>query len=311
MNLFFVTLTLLVFIYTSDGGRTSQILSEDNVHHPRHGLVGNSIVVPEYDCALRAFTIEMSAYIAPPPWKANWTTLSQSAFQMNECNSTLTSAYQSSSSAKPFKVAPDIERETCHHTVFVDDLRGNDLFDGIFERPMKTIQAALSFTRTQRAEYGGFHTLCISIRGGTYYLGTNATSSSSQIGAIALTTNDSNLVIENYQNERVVLSGGTLLQLQWSEHGKTAAGGTIMKAQIPASVNVDQFNELYIDGIRAIVAKYPNGDPSTQGLYAQKTQDFLLTHTVGCHRRSDRSSEIHVFKSLIAMVQCLQIINSV
>ena len=41
-----------------------------------------------------------------------------------------------------------------------------------------------------------------------------------------------------------------------------------MKAQVPAFVNLDQFNELYIDEKRAIVAKYPNGDPSTQGLYA-------------------------------------------
>jgi hypothetical protein len=100
-------------------------------------------------------------------------------------------------------------------------------------------------------------------------LGTNATTSSSQIGAIALTTNDSNLVIENYQDEIVVLSGGTLLKLQWSVHAKTAAGATIMKAQILSDVNVDQFNELYIGGKRAIVAKYPNGDPSTQGLYAK------------------------------------------
>jgi hypothetical protein len=78
-------------------------------------------------------------------------------------------------------------------------------------------------------------------------------------------------VIENYQDERVVLSGGTLLQLQWSVHAKTAAGGTIMKAQVPPSVNLDQFNELYIDDKRAIIAKYPNGDPSAQGLYAKDT----------------------------------------
>jgi hypothetical protein len=42
-----------------------------------------------------------------------------------------------------------------------------------------------------------------------------------------------------------------------------------MKAQVPSSVDLYQFNELYIDERRAIVAKYPNGNPSTQGLYAQ------------------------------------------
>jgi hypothetical protein len=210
----------------------------------------------------------MAAYIAPVSSKTNWTTLSQSAFQMNQCNITSHTTYQPPSSAKPFKTAPEMKKSVCHHTVFVHDFKGNDLFDGTFERPMKTIQAALSFTRTLRTVHGNDGTLCITIRGGTYYLGTNATTSSSQIGAIALTSNDSNLVIENYQDEIVILSGGTLLQLQWSVHAKTAAGGTIMKAQVPPSVNLDQFNELYIDGRRAIVAKYPNGDPATQGLYA-------------------------------------------
>jgi hypothetical protein len=211
----------------------------------------------------------MAAYIAPADLKTNWTTLSQSAFQMNQCNGTSQSAYQPPSSAKPFKTAPEMKKGACQHTVFVHDLKGNDLFDGTFEKPMKTIQTALSLTRTLRAVHGSDSTLCITIRGGTYYLGTNATTSSSQIGAIALTSNDSNLVIENYQNETVILSGGTLLQLQWSVHAKTSAGGTIMKAQVPPSVNLDQFNELYIDERRAIVAKYPNGDPATQGLYAK------------------------------------------
>ncbi|CAM5999051.1 unnamed protein product [Sphagnum balticum] len=210
----------------------------------------------------------MAAYIAPAASKANWTTLSQSAFQMNQCNTTSHIAYQPSSFAKPFETAPQTERGVCQHTVFVHDLKGNDLFDGTSERPVKTIQSALSLTRSLRTVHGSDNTLCITIRGGTYYLGTNATTTSSQIGAIALTSNDSNLVIENYPGETVVLSGGTLLQLQWSVHAKTAAGGTIMKTQVPDSVNLDEFNELYIDGKRAIVAKYPNGDPSTQGLYA-------------------------------------------
>jgi hypothetical protein len=211
----------------------------------------------------------MAAYIAPALSKTNWATLSQSAFQMDQCNGISYKIYQVSSSTKPFKTASEMKKTVCHYTVFVHDAKGNDLFDGTFESPLKTIQAALLFTRALRTVHGNDKTLCITIRGGIYYLGTNATTSSSQIGAIALTTKDSNLVIENYQDERVILSGGTLLQLKWSVHAKTTAGGTIMKAQLPSSANLDQFNELYIDGRRAIIAKYPNGDPSTQGLYAK------------------------------------------
>jgi hypothetical protein len=286
-----VALIVIVFASTSYGDRTSKKLKE--LYHPRYSTVGNPNILPEYDCALRAFTIEMAAYIAPTPWKSNWTTFSQSAFQMNQCNGISPTAYQPSNDDKPFKTAPEMKKGACHHTVFVHDLKGNDLFDGSFETPMKTIQAALSHTRTLRAAYAGADTLCITIRGGTYYLGTNATTSSSQIGAIALTSNDSNLVIENYQDERVILSGGTLLQLQWSIHAKTAAGGTIMKAQIPPSVNVNEFNELYIDGTRAIVAKYPNGDPSTQGLYA-KNPGFSYNAQSWASPIHNQSVDIHV-----------------
>jgi hypothetical protein len=269
MHLLFVTLILIVFPNVSYGDHLSESSTES--HNPRYSTAGNQNIPLEYDCALRAFTIKMAAYIAPTASKINWTTLSQSALQMNQCNSTAYTTYQPSNSVKPFKTAPEMTKGACHHTVFVHDLKGDDLFDGTFEKPMKTIQSALSLTRTLRAIHGNNSTLCITIRGGTYYLGTNATTSSSQIGAIALTSNDNNIVIENYQNERVVLSGGTLLELQWSVHAKTSAGGTIMKAQVPLSVNLEQFNELYIDGIRAIVAKYPNGDPSTKGLYANDT----------------------------------------
>ena len=266
MHLFSTILIVIVVVNISYGDRASNSLTES--YHPRYITVSNPNIPPEYDCALRAFTIEMAAYIAPVSSKTNWTTLSQSAFQMNQCNGTSHTTYQPSNSAKPFKTAPEMKKGACKHTVFVYDSKGNDLFDGTFEKPIKTIQAALSFTRTLRAVHGRDSTLCITIRGGTYYLGTNTTTSSSQIGAIALTSNDSNLVIKNYQDETVILSGGTLLQLQWAVHAKTAAGGTIMKAQVPFSVNLDQFNELYIDERRAIVAKYPNGDPATQGLYA-------------------------------------------
>ena len=267
IKMYFVlrTLITIILVTISFGDPLSKSFIESS--HPHYRTVGNPNIPLEYDCQLRAFTIEMASYIAPASVKANWTALSQSALQMNQCNHTSSTTYQPRSSAKHFRTAPNMKKGDCHHTVFVHDFKGNDLFDGSFEKPVKTIQAALSLTRTLRAVYGNDKTLCMTIRGGTYYLGTNATTSSSQIGAIALTSNDSNLVIENYQDERVTLSGGVLLHLQWSIHVKTP-NGTIMRAQLPSSVDLDQFNELYIDGRRAIVAKYPNGDPSTQGLYA-------------------------------------------
>jgi hypothetical protein len=103
----------------------------------------------------------MAAYIAPAPFKSNWTAAAQSAFQMNQCNGTSNTAYQAPSSAKPFMTAPEIRKETCHHTLFVNDLKGNDLFDGTFEKPLKTIQAALSLTRALRTVHGSENILCM------------------------------------------------------------------------------------------------------------------------------------------------------
>ena len=265
MALFFLTLLLIIFANLS---YADHVIEDSNeLFHPRYTTAGNGKIPLDDDCALRAFIIEMATYIAPQASKTNWTKLSQSAFQMNQCNTTSHTTYQSSTSAEPFKTASEKKSRQCQQRIFVHDLEGNDLFDGTFEKPLKTIQTALSLTRSLRIIYGSESTLCITIREGTYYLGTNATTTSSQIGVIALTSNDSNLVIENYEDETVILSGGTLLQLEWSIHTKTA-NGTIMKAQVPDSVNLDEFNELYIDRKRAIVAKYPNGDPSTQGLYS-------------------------------------------
>ncbi|CAF4112690.1 unnamed protein product, partial [Adineta steineri] len=61
----------------------------------KYGRVGNPNVNLEDDCALRAFTIEMAGYIAPSFWKSKWTALSESAFQMDECNETKYPTYQS------------------------------------------------------------------------------------------------------------------------------------------------------------------------------------------------------------------------
>ena len=85
MHLCFIILLVLVFTNISYGDRVSSTLTQ--AYHPRYKTVGNPNISPEYDCALRAFTIEMAAYIAPAALKMNWTTLSQSAFQMNQCNS--------------------------------------------------------------------------------------------------------------------------------------------------------------------------------------------------------------------------------
>ncbi len=80
--------------------------------HPRCSTVDNRNISPESDCAFWAFTIEMAVYIASASLKINGTTGSQSAFQMNRCNDAAHTTCQSSSSAKPFKTASEIQKGT-------------------------------------------------------------------------------------------------------------------------------------------------------------------------------------------------------
>ncbi|CAF1130701.1 unnamed protein product [Rotaria magnacalcarata] len=178
MNFFLVISLLVIFANTSHSIRFAKRLTENDLGHSRHGRVDNPNIQSENDCALRAFTIEMVGYIAPALSKTNWT---------EPLNRT-----------KSFKIIQEMETTTCYHRVFVYDSNGSDLFVGTSERPMKTIQAVVSLTRILRTNHGNDKILCITIRGVTYYLGTNTNTTSSQIGAITLTTNDSNLVIENY-----------------------------------------------------------------------------------------------------------------
>jgi hypothetical protein len=67
------------------------------------------------------------------------------------------------------------------------------------------------------------------------------------------------------------------------------------ESRVVTSVNLDQFNELYIDERRAVVAKYPNEDPSTQGLYAN-LPGFVYDSRSWWPSNLNPSVEVHVLK---------------
>jgi hypothetical protein len=60
MHLRFVTLIWIVFPNISYGDRLSESPTES--YNSRYSTVGNENIPLEYDCAFRAFTIEMAAY---------------------------------------------------------------------------------------------------------------------------------------------------------------------------------------------------------------------------------------------------------
>ena len=238
--------------------------------HPSHGTVNNLHLDPAVDCALRSFAIEVVTALQPSTAWANWTALTQSAFQMGQCNVTIepqpspTAAF--ASRPTPAR-AEQVGLNECEVEVFVDADQGEDSNDGSESTPFASLPHALTRLRTLRSPTTP---ACITLRGGRHYLGALAPSSPrSRDGGLHLTPADSNLILRPYGSEAVTLSGGfPLPALNWTEYTKTAAG-SVMQAKIPANYPLPStFNELYIDGVAAVRAKYPNGNPYFHGLYS-------------------------------------------
>ena len=103
-----------------------------------------------------------------------------------------------------------------------------------------------------------------------YYLGYNAsvanTAFDSRVGAIHITPADSGLTIRGMAGETVTLSGGVPLSVEWQKWRDGSYYTSLAYSTIPA-FDRWHFNELYVDNVRAVRAKWPNGDPAMHGLY--------------------------------------------
>lgn len=137
-------------------------------------------------------------------------------------------AFACFSNAQPYFVAPS----------------GNDANPGTLAKPFATLQRAQAAVRLKRGE--------VFLRGGTYYLPAPIVFTAQDSG-----TKDAPVVFQNYQNEKPVISGGIRLDnLNW--HPFTNG---ILQAQVPADL---QTEEIFINGERQILARYPNFDPKAK-----------------------------------------------
>ncbi len=241
---------------------------------PLHPLSGH-VFLPGLsafdDCSLRSFAVEMAGWLQPGGARSNWTALAASAMQLHQCTEGRTTDRLRSghlpSKGTPAPLSPKEATEAppaCAAHVWVDG-SATPSGDGSSSAPFTTLTAALAAVRSMRLgayPLSGRQQLCINIKNGTYYLGANATTHSSRVGALQLLPLDSYLTVQAAPGERVVLSGGAPLTAQWEKHASLPAG-VVYRARLDASIDVGAFNELYVDGRRAVRAKYPNGDPST------------------------------------------------
>jgi len=128
--------------------------------------------------------------------------------------------------SQPYYIAPD----------------GNDAYPGTLEKPFASLQRAQAALRQKPG--------AVLLRGGTYYLPETLVFTAQDSG-----TQNAPVIFQNYEDEKPVLSGGVkLVNLDWQPytHG-------IFQAKVPDGL---QTEEIFVNGKRQILARYPNFDPT-------------------------------------------------
>ena len=121
---------------------------------------------------------------------------------------------------------------------------GDDRNPGTSEKPFATLQRAQQAARQKRGD--------VFLRGGNYYLPDTLSFTAEDSG-----TKDAPVIYQNYQNEKAVISGGVRLEhLDWQPYTNG-----IFQAKVPADLRTE---EIFVNGERQILARYPNYDPKAQ-----------------------------------------------
>jgi len=125
---------------------------------------------------------------------------------------------------------------------------GNDTNPGTMFRPFATIRRAQEAVR----EVAGKQPVTVNLREGTYYLAKPIIFTPKDSGA-----KNKPVVFKGYRKEKVKISGGHLLSLQWEEHK-----GGIKKARIDeTAITKLVFDQLFVNGERQHMARFPNYSP--------------------------------------------------
>jgi len=132
-------------------------------------------------------------------------------------------------------------------TVFFVSPRGNVKGNGTEANPFGSIQAAINQARLYRGN------VCIYLMGGTYRLSRS----------VIFTTDDSRkgndrLLIRNFKNQQVVITGAAALKLNWIPYKNGIWQAGIQKDII--------FDELFVNGQLQHMARYPNYDSTAHYL---------------------------------------------
>lgn len=132
-------------------------------------------------------------------------------------------------------------------SVFYVSPAGDDSAPGTEAKPFRTPARAQAAARQAKDPKG----TTVTLRGGTYYLADTLVFTSADSG-----TPEAPVVWQASKGETPVFSGGTRLDLRWEPFRDG-----IFKAQVPEGFTTDQ---LFVDGERQVLARYPDFDPAVR-----------------------------------------------
>ncbi len=134
---------------------------------------------------------------------------------------------------------------------------GDDANPGTEARPFATLSRAQAVVRQAK----GRSPVTAWLRGGTYYLSETLVFTAEDSG-----TTNAPVIWQAWQDEQPVVSGGAKLALRWE-----AFRDGSMKARLAEGFTTDQ---LFVNGERQILARYPNFDPNVRILNGYSQDAF-------------------------------------
>ncbi len=151
----------------------------------------------------------------------------------------------------PRPVSP-AEHSVSETTLYVDPSGGDDSNPGSIDKPLRTLRGAQNAVRKADPRNGA----TVYLRGGVYYQGAD--------GPVVFGPSDSGsdgkpVTYSSYKDEKVVVSGGTLLAPEWTPVSGEAG---VFSTPVPKGLS---FNSLFAQSRREIRARFPNGDPVVPG----------------------------------------------
>lgn len=135
-------------------------------------------------------------------------------------------------------------------------LNGDDTWPGTADQPLRTLHAARDTVRLHKGQHIG--PIIVLVHAGTHELAETLELTAADSG-----TEASPVTYRAAPGELVTISGGRRLACHWQPYRDG-----IMQCELPADQREFAFSQLFVNGRRQILARYPNRDDSNPKAYS-------------------------------------------